>query len=266
MTNQVLNCGYSYHTQPLHVNLRDNIEHYFLRLQSEGQCQAKINRQSFQLLPGDLLICKPGDHCELNAKEFLHPSGDFKTMSGDYYLMCKGEWLDEWWNRKKHKPLIKLGYHERVINLWKQLIGEKRRIHEKDEELLDYLLRCLCLVIDTAEYDSSHTTPHQIRPVMQMKYYIENHAAEPFKIADVANYAGLSVSRSAHLFRAHFGQTIIQYALDIRLNLAIDMMRYNDISLGYIAESAGFGSYAYFHRVFRNKYGMSPSSYMQLFT
>jgi AraC family transcriptional regulator of arabinose operon len=32
-------------------------------------------------------------------------------------------------------------------------------------------------------------------------------------------------------------------------------------NLERIAESAGFGSYTYFHRVFRSKYGISPKQY-----
>ena len=56
---------------------------------------------------------------------------------------------------------------------------------------------------------------------------------------------------------------MIQYAMDIRLALALERMNYSKLTLNQIAESSGFGSYAYFHRVFRERFGMSPSQYLQ---
>ncbi|WP_420852214.1 helix-turn-helix domain-containing protein [Paenibacillus hamazuiensis] len=63
------------------------------------------------------------------------------------------------------------------------------------------------------------------------------------------------------MFKQIFGKTMIQYALEIRLSTAIERMKYSTMTLEQIAESCGFGSYSYFHRVFREKYGVSPTDY-----
>ena len=92
-----------------------------------------------------------------------------------------------------------------------------------------------------------------------MKNYIEEHANQSFKIKDVASHAGFSVSRASRLFKETFGKTMIQYALEIRLNTAIELMKYSEMTLEQIAEVSGFGSYTYFHRVFREAHGVSPT-------
>ncbi|UUZ97522.1 helix-turn-helix transcriptional regulator [Paenibacillus sp. P25] len=71
----------------------------------------------------------------------------------------------------------------------------------------------------------------------------------------------MSLSRAVHLFKACYGKTMIQYALEIRLNAALERMKYSSMTLEQIAETCGFASYSYFHRVFRARYGVSPAQY-----
>jgi AraC family transcriptional regulator of arabinose operon len=80
----------------------------------------------------------------------------------------------------------------------------------------------------------------------------------------VARHAGLSVSRAVALYKECYGKTIIQHAMEIRMSIALERMKYSKLTFEQIAETAGFGSYAYFHRVFKNKFGLSPSQFMEL--
>ncbi|MDF2652867.1 MAG: AraC family transcriptional regulator, partial [Paenibacillus sp.] len=72
---------------------------------------------------------------------------------------------------------------------------------------------------------------------------------------------GLSVSRTAHLFKECFGQTIMQYTLEVRLNLAYTQVQTSASPLGEIARVCGFGSYSYFQRSFLNRFGVSPRDF-----
>ena len=151
---------------------------------------------------------------------------------------------------------------EKLLTLWKEMISEKRRIYEKDEELLDYLLRSLCLSIDILLKDAVFYQNQLSLPVMDMKRFIEEHANQSFRIKDVADYVGFSVSRASHLFKEKFGKTMIEYAMEIRLNTAINLIKNSDMSFEQISEIAGFSSYTYFHRVFRKHYGISPTEFL----
>jgi len=262
LNTDILLCEYSYHAEQKQFNWLQGLDYYFLRLQTEGNCIARVNGRVEELTPGDLLLCKPGDACELIIDEYIDQVGEKSICSGDYYILCRGPWLDEWWHRKKRPVIKQITNQDNLLILWKEMISEKRRIYEKDEELLDYLLRSLCLSIDTKLKDAEFYQKQLSLPVIAMKSYIEEHANQPFKIKDVANHVGFSVSRTSHLFKEKFGKTIIEYALEIRLNTAVNLIKYSDMSFEQVSEIAGFSSYTYFHRVFRKMYGVSPTEFL----
>ncbi len=220
-----------------------------------------VNGSFVPIQGGDLLLFKPGDPYELRIEEHDTPRNGAVVASGDYYVMCRGTWLDEWWNRVPSRPpLTRINMSESLLGTWRQLILERRRIGEENPEITDYLLRTLCLQLERAVSETNAYRGKSFTGA-RMKSYVEEHANMPFKVEDVANHVGLSVSRAVHLFKQIFGKTMIQYALEIRLSTAIERMKYSTMTLEQIAESCGFGSYSYFHRVFREKYGVSPTDY-----
>jgi len=261
METELILCEYSYHTERKHFNWKNGLENYFIRLQTEGHCVAKVNHQTKELAPGDLLLCKPGDSCELIIDEYGENQENLAICSGDYFIICRGSWLDEWWERTERPTIKQLNDSERLLVLWKEMIREKHRIYEKNQEFLDYLTRSLCLSIDMSIRDSGLSQSNLPQPVRIMKSYIEENANKPIKVEDVANHAGFSSSRASHLFKEKFGKTIIEYAIDIRLNTAIKLIKYSDMTLEQIAELSGFGSYTYFHRVFKKQHGVSPTEW-----
>ncbi|WP_397386768.1 helix-turn-helix domain-containing protein [Paenibacillus sp. MMS20-IR301] len=46
--------------------------------------------------------------------------------------------------------------------------------------------------------------------------------------------------------------------MEIRLNAAVEQIKYSEMTLEHTAELCGFSSYSYFHRVFRAPLGVSP--------
>ncbi|MBD0380774.1 helix-turn-helix domain-containing protein [Paenibacillus sedimenti] len=256
METELLTCGYSYHMERFEVNSKSGLNSYLFRLQTEGICEALVQGRFRQIEAGDLMLFKPGDPYELRIAE--QPDG--KIASGDYYLFCKGTWIDRWWNRSTKPECSRIDLDPRLISLWRQLILEKRRMEEENRELSGYLLQALCLYLERA---ATETVSLQGRPFTgtRMKRFIEAHATSTFKIEDVAAHVGLSVSRAVHLFKECFGKTMMQYALEVRLSSAVERMHDISMSLEQIALSCGFGSYPYFHRAFKHKFGISPKMY-----
>lgn len=256
MTTNILFCGYSYHTKGYHDQHKAGYPSYLFRLQTEGVCEVVVKGTKVELEKGDLLLIKPGDHYEILVRE--------GQISGDYHIVCEGNWLDDWWNRSPKQALSRIDLDDKLLLLWHQINIEKRRpVSSTNEELADYLLRSLCLTLERA---ISETVPsyHYPFPVTRMMRYIEEHATTQFKVEDVARYAGLSVSRSVHLFKSSVGKTIMEYTQEIRLSACLERMKYTTLTLEQIAEDCGFGTYPYFHRVFKKKYGVAPGMYRRL--
>jgi AraC family transcriptional regulator, arabinose operon regulatory protein len=256
MDTNIFFCGYSYHTQRYYAQHKSGFPFYLLRLQTEGVCEVGVKGKKMNLEKGDLLLIKPGDYYELLVKE--------NQNSADYHLAVEGTWVEEWWNRSAKPSVSRIDLDEKLLALWRHLIIEDRRpSSENNNELSDYLLRALCLSLERAvtEKAPSFNRPYTVTRMMR---YIEEHATTAFKVEDVARHAGLSVSRSVHLFKSSVGKTMIEYALEIRLAAASDRMKYTAMTLEQIAEDCGFGSYPYFHRVFHKKYGVAPGAFRRL--
>ncbi|MBW5445138.1 AraC family transcriptional regulator [Cohnella sp. CFH 77786] len=258
METELLICGYSYHAEPFYTNFKNGLSNYLFRLQVEGSSEVYARGRHYRMRGGDLLILKPGDEYDLRI-EPAEPGG--RVASGDYYLFCQGAWIDAWWNCSPRPAVSRIGTDERLLALWRNLLLEKRRgPREESAELSDCLLRALCLYVDRAMTETSRTD-RTFFAALRLKRYIEEHATSTFKLEEAAQSVGLSLSRAVHLFKSCYGLTMIQYAIEIRLDAALERMKYSSMSLDQIAETCGFASYSYFHRVFRKKYGVSPARY-----
>jgi AraC family transcriptional regulator, arabinose operon regulatory protein len=261
MPSIVFSCGYSYHTQPLHVQYTKGIPSYLLRLQTEGSCEANVHGRRVRLAPGDLIMLPPGAVYGLRVGDETAAEAA-PVPSGDYYVLCMGGWLDEWWGRSAKPSLSRVDPDEKLLGLWRLLIAEQRRQPGGDHpELLDYLLRTICLYLERSVTEVSVPSAPVPFAVLRMKRFIEENATARFKIEEPASYAGLSVSRSVHLFKEHTGLTMLEYATEIRLSAALERMKYTTMPLEQIAETCGFGEYSYFHKVFKQHYGVSPGTY-----
>jgi AraC family transcriptional regulator of arabinose operon len=256
VATNILFCGYSFHTNGYFSQHKSGYPSYLFRLQTEGICEAVVKGKKFQIRKGDLLLIKPGDHYELIVKAGQN--------SGDYHIACEGVWVDEWWSRSDKPNLSRIDLDEKQLSLWRHILVEKRRPPaSQNDELISYLFRALCLYLERAvnERVPAVNEPYKVSRMMR---YIEEHATTTFKVEDVARHSGLSVSYSVHLFKASVGKTMMEYAQEIRLSAAIERMKYTSMTLEQIAEECGFGTYSYFHKVFKKKYGIAPGIYRRL--
>ena len=260
MSIEVLAASFSHHTRGFHTIDKDENRPYLFRLQTEGACRIIADGKLTLCEPGDLLIFPKSEYYELLVAEELQQNGKRYVSSSDYFVFFQGEWADEWWLSKRRPQKINISFNEEIVALFRQIVKEHRRSVLETPQLLIWYMNILCTMIDrviTARPDRSSNS----MLAYKMRNYVDEHMTKPFKLADVARHAGVSVSGAVHLFKSTFGQSIMQYALDLRLATARDRMLYGSMALEHVAEVSGFANYTYFHRVFKMKYGMSPSQY-----
>jgi AraC family transcriptional regulator of arabinose operon len=79
----------------------------------------------------------------------------------------------------------------------------------------------------------------------------------------LAQVAGVSPSRLAHLAREVTGSSLGTVIREIRIRHAARMLELTDLPVGIIADEIGLSPPSYFSRVFRRSTGLSPRAYRE---
>jgi len=248
--------GYSVHRKPF-FNLQKSVSSLLLlRLQVKGNCRVSLNGRPYEVGPGDLIFSKPSETYQLTVD--ASPGKE----SADYYLFCEGEWIERWLAQGGFPDCVRIEVNDDILSLWRRLIDEKRNLREDNSELMDYLLKALCLTLERSiRRRAGHDASSDLYMPYRIKRYVEQHATEPLTLEEIAKQHGISVSSASHLFKKTFKLSIIRYAVEVRLAVAVERILHTELPLEHISESCGFRSYPYFCRAFRSRYRIPPSQY-----
>jgi len=91
--------------------------------------------------------------------------------------------------------------------------------------------------------------------------FIEMHFMENIAVEQLARREFLSVSRYRSLFREVMHQSPKEYIISLRMQFACQLLANTEESIADIARSAGYEDQRYFARLFRQRFGISPSEY-----
>lgn len=83
----------------------------------------------------------------------------------------------------------------------------------------------------------------------------------PLDLKKYAEMCFVSVSRFMHIFKNYTGLSPLRFQLKIRMERAVEMLTYTDLSVGEIAARVGYTDCSYFCRVFKKMTGRTPLSY-----
>ncbi len=90
--------------------------------------------------------------------------------------------------------------------------------------------------------------------------YISNHYSENFEIDQFAKQLDITPYYFSKLFKTYVGASFIEYIRTIRLAEAKKMLREN-ISVNETSTKVGYSDTAYFSRIFKAEFGVSPKNY-----
>lgn len=98
-------------------------------------------------------------------------------------------------------------------------------------------------------------------PVRKAIAYIEEHYREHISLQDIADAVYLNRTYLSTMFKRETGVGISDYLQQIRLEKAAAMLREGNESISAVVEAVGISDAAYFSKLFRSRYGMTPSEY-----
>lgn len=91
--------------------------------------------------------------------------------------------------------------------------------------------------------------------------YIKEHYAEAITLSDLAQSAGVSKSECLRCFHLSMQDTPYHYLLTYRLHAAADLLTNSALSVGEVAQAAGFQSQSHFGKLFKEQTGYSPKDF-----
>jgi AraC-like DNA-binding protein len=226
---------------------------YLLQYTLSGSGHIEINGSSMVLSPGKAFFVEiPSNHYYYFSKndkkwEFL-------------YIMLYGEAVKECYSlvQDAKGSILDLSPDSSVIRYLHKLyhLASNRKIVDpfQGSGLAYQFIMELYSSIKKKEYNPDHLPP-QIEKAIK---YIQERYSEPMNLEDIANYVGLSKYHFGRTFRKYSRMTPIQYLTKIRIEKAVELLRYTNLTTEEIASLTGYTSGNYFCKVFREIIGTSP--------
>lgn len=95
----------------------------------------------------------------------------------------------------------------------------------------------------------------------QILKIVEEHYSEKLSIKEMAEACGFSQSHFMKFFKATIGVPFTAYLNDYRLTMASRLLLSSEDSILTIAGDTGFDNLSYFNRIFKQRFGMTPSRF-----
>jgi AraC-like DNA-binding protein len=197
---------------------------------------------------GQMLILPQGVNHEL-----VYASEDVALWVVELNGVCSYPWLE----------------HAQVINLElgsrKTIVSGARSLWLRPARLEAYALQSKLWDVLGALSDSTPAVqPEPVHPAVERaKHVCESQVHRALDIDHLSRACGLSSSRLAHVFSDQMGITPLQYRNFVRVQQFIVTYKDDERNLLRAALQFGFGSYAQFHRTFRQVCGSSPAEHFR---
>ena len=252
----------SYRQGPRFNTYRENGTHdWVLVYNLSGHAQFNHIKGNVSTGPGDMILLKPNtrhDYGTAKDQPFWEPLWAHFIPRPS----CM-EWLD-WPEIAPRILLLHLNKYEqqdRIIKRFREMLRLNTTAYRQRETLAmngmeEILLRCN---LANPKSDTAHLDGR----IRQSLDYICGHFTEPLTVGLIAEQAGLSPSRFAHLFRQQIRETPQRYLELQRLNRARQLLEFTQEPIRHIAQQVGFDNPFYFTLRFKQHHGTSPRLWRQ---
>ena len=247
-----------------------------------GDCKYLINNRIYELQPGDIILLDGMTLHKANpqmgstyTRSMLH----FSPIWLQEILPVLGlpNLLDPF--QKLNNYLIRTGYDESglfVDGQIKQIAGSLAQLDEEmqrtgkrnqflEAEVKLELIQLLLRIYKMSQNELAHVTTRKSEKELhaeEIASWINDHYSEKVSLDRLAAELNLSKYYTSHVFKEVTGFTVMEYLMGCRLNQVKYLLEIEpDLTLTEVSQATGFESVAHFSRYFKEKVGMTPSSY-----
>ena len=230
-----------------------------------------IKRSCSEVMTVEYIVSGSGK-VKCNGKTFYPKAGDMYVLpigsQHEYRSYSDEPWVKIWFNAKGELC-------EHILDMYK--IGMKffyescdgggyiKKIHKicSDCSFSDTKKQnksALC-AIELFQFLAAEKTMNEKKECEIIKEYIDAHISEGIGIADMAEFAGLSVSQTIRVFKKEFKMTPYEYLTARRIEKARLLLGSTNMKIKDISKEVGFCDVHYFSGVFGKRCAETPGNY-----
>ena len=217
------------------------IDFYDLTMVLSGELSYWVNEKQIILQAGDIMFLPPGTlrARDLGNQEVHYVSFNFLT------------------DRHLDLPiLMKNAVTPEIRALFLAFTPSHLSLTERGKEKAAHIAGYIVETLTVANQQVKHN-PH----IQKAIKYINEHISEAISLSDLAAHLHLSREYTATLFKKETGMSVSAFIIEKKLLLARDLIRDNEYPLSHIARSLGYENYGYFSRLYKKRFGVSPSHF-----
>ncbi|RUS45919.1 helix-turn-helix domain-containing protein [Cohnella sp. AR92] len=132
------------------------------------------------------------------------------------------------------------------------------RQFETAEDIKSWLRRALFEISERLFFKKQGKNRRLMEPIEQ---YVQEHLEEELTLRELANRFSYSANHMGLLFKDHMGESFNDYLVRHRMERAKALLLDSRLKVYEIADRVGYKSLAYFSRLFRDQFGITPGDY-----
>lgn len=152
---------------------------------------------------------------------------------------------------------------ELVRELWSLDIVRSRGLVRAEALVMMILCEVVSMLEDAHDDSASlcRLSDTDVRCLRKARDHIRGQYTPPPTIEEIARAVGLSATKLKSGFKALFGKSISQYANDLRMDHALELLRKSDIPILLVSEALGYEYQNSFTVAFRRHFNVLPKDY-----
>ncbi|WP_320836908.1 AraC family transcriptional regulator [Zhongshania sp.] len=210
----------------------------------------------YQVTSGDMFLLAPD-----RAHAYHADRDDPWTI---YWLHFKGRLANDFYQHiDLSSPCFNIGVQPRVVRIFDGLSELRRSAYQFSEFVqgghqLQALLSYIALLVRQQRPQSGKALNwERLRATMQ------EHIHGQLNLDELAAGVKLSKYHFTKKFKAHTGQSPIQYFINMKIQRACYLLDSTSQSIKQVAAAVGYDDAYYFSRLFKKTIGLAPSEYRQ---
>jgi AraC-like DNA-binding protein len=230
------------------------LNEYQIHYITDGEGMYENNSGKYKILPGSLLITKPGEWHRYRPKKHAGWVEHYVGFTGFIaHQMFGRPWLTS------KNAVVQIGNRQEIIDtyykIFDYILEEKPGYQQVAAGMIMKLLGFIVSLDKQKDFSGKRVE----KIIQDACFMIRENVESEFDFKNFAEKNNIGYSYFRKMFKKYTGVPPVQYHLDLKLLRAKEMLLNTNKSIKEISFDLGFQSIYYFSRIFKNKLGVSPS-------